>query len=257
MQNLEQFLVQVQEMPEQEVTDCLAIKFSDILQQKFSRDAQEMLDAIEVADFLPEEKWYYSQQLRYPLRVQKDIVELLAVVGELFQPYLEAFSAERERYAEQSDVENLFSLSPFDTATIERYLLEDFTFVVLHPMYTRYSTYSLPMLDNVSNIFAVSSRIEEAMSSEEGQLTSLIDTMKALSDETRYKVLLELLQPHARNKDIADKLGVTTAAVSFPTQKLIVANLVAVTMNDKEIKCRINPEKIGELIGKLQEDFLK
>jgi len=61
-----------------------------------------------------------------------------------------------------------------------------------------FTSYSLVLSTRSSQL----SKAESELNDE-----TLALTLKTLGDETRYKVLIELIQPHAKNKDIAKKLG--------------------------------------------------
>lgn len=83
----------------------------------------------------------------------------------------------------------------------------------------------------------------------------LTKTLKVMSDETRYKVMVALTKPYAKSKDIAGELAITGAAVSFHTQKLLNAQLLLFNSTDKNVKFDANKGLLREMIAKLEEDF--
>jgi len=86
---------------------------------------------------------------------------------------------------------------------------------------------------------------------------TLAQTLKTLGDETRYKVLIELIQPHAKNKDIAKKLGLTRASISFHTQKLLNSGLLELVVDDDSVKYTVNKELIQKVKGELQTELTR
>ncbi|HGA1510737.1 TPA: ArsR family transcriptional regulator, partial [Streptococcus suis] len=61
--------------------------------------------------------------------------------------------------------------------------------------------------------------------------------------------------PHAKSKDIAERLAITGAAVSFHTQKLINGDLLLFNTKNSDVKYSVNRELLQEVIAKLTEDF--
>ena len=53
-----------------------------------------------------------------------------------------------------------------------------------------------------------------------------------------------MIQPHAKNKNITKKLGLTRASISFHTQKLLNSSLLELMMDDDSVKYMVNKELI-------------
>jgi predicted transcriptional regulator len=101
-----------------------------------------------------------------------------------------------------------------------------------------------------------SCRIDQMMlPNDELDLEDLTTALKVISDSTRYQVLVELTKPHAKSKDIAERLAITGAAVSFHTQKLINSDLLLFNAKDKNVKYSVNRGLLQQVINKLKEDF--
>lgn len=80
--------------------------------------------------------------------------------------------------------------------------------------------------------------------------------IKALSDPIRYDILREVTSSNLMNKEIAEKLAITPANVSFHIQKLINSNLLKISMENADVKYKINSELIKALIQKFEMDLL-
>lgn len=86
--------------------------------------------------------------------------------------------------------------------------------------------------------------------------TNMVTVLKVLSDENRYKVLKELVFSQQKSKDIAKKLGLTPANVSFHTQKLINEQIIGLNLNDDlGLKYQLNRSLLKDIIRFLTKDL--
>lgn len=69
----------------------------------------------------------------------------------------------------------------------------------------------------------------------------------------KKNVLKYLINSNMKNKDIAEKLNITTSAVSFHAKKLSNKKLL---VHKGNYKYNINKKSIENVIKKLSEDFL-
>lgn len=86
--------------------------------------------------------------------------------------------------------------------------------------------------------------------------TNMVTVFKVLSDENRYKVLKELVFSQKKSKDIAKKLGLTPANVSFHTQKLINEQIIGLNLNDDlGLKYHLNRSLLKNVLHFLNKDL--
>ncbi|HGA1495690.1 TPA: ArsR/SmtB family transcription factor, partial [Streptococcus suis] len=129
-------------------------------------------------------------------------------------------------------------------------------FFVLSPWNYWFAYYGNEEFDYMKVALLASCRIDQIMlSNDELDLDDLTTALKVISDSTRYQVLVELTKPHAKSKDIAERLAITGAAVSFHTQKLINGDLLLFNTKNSDVKYSVNRELLQEVIAKLTEDF--
>ncbi|HEK9980531.1 TPA: winged helix-turn-helix transcriptional regulator [Streptococcus equi subsp. zooepidemicus] len=220
-------------------------------------DKASFWECLEMSSKKPEDKWHFSRFYRHPLESMKELVELSRELILLYQPYLEKGRAERQAYAKtflsEGFLEGLFSR--FNVAFDEN---ETIYLHIVSPWIIRLSI-SSDISQNEGQTrwsLVASSRIDQLIESRrEIDSDSFANTLKILSDATRYNVFVALTKPHAKSKDIAKDLAITGAAVSFHTQKLINAQLLVVNRDDKDIKYNPNKALLKEVIAKLETDF--
>ncbi|MBM7266917.1 ArsR family transcriptional regulator [Streptococcus sp. 2018037] len=205
----------------------------------------------------PADKWYWSLAIRNPLETVERSVALLDKMLPIYQPYFEQARAEREKFAQEFDIEKLYRESKqLAMTSLDSLGVETAQFFVLSPWNYWFAYYGNEEFDYMKVALLASCRIDQIMlSNDELDLDDLTTVLKVISDSTRYQVLVELTKPHAKSKDIAECLAITGAAVSFHTQKLINGDLLLFNAQDKNVKYSVNRDLLQQVIDKLKEDF--
>ncbi len=146
----------------------------------------------------------------------------------IYQPYFEQARVEREAFARDFDIEQLYRESKqLAMTSLDSLGVETAQFFVLSPWNYWFAYYGNEQFDYMKVALLASCRIDQIMlSNDELDLDDLTTALKVISDSTRYQVLVELTKPHAKSKDIAERMAITGAAVSFHTQKLINGDLL-------------------------------
>ncbi|HFI2437122.1 TPA: ArsR/SmtB family transcription factor [Streptococcus suis] len=216
-----------------------------------------LIELLEKMDKKPADKWYWSLAIRNPLETVQRSVALLDKMLPIYQPYFEQARAEREEFAQEFDIEKLYRDSKRLSMTgLDALGVETAKFFVLSPWNYWFAYYGNEEFDYMKVALLASCRIDQIMlSNDELDLDDLTTALKVISDSTRYQVLVELTKPHAKSKDIAERLAITGAAVSFHTQKLINGDLLLFNAKDKNIKYSVNRDLLQQVIDKLKEDF--
>ncbi|HFI0701359.1 TPA: ArsR/SmtB family transcription factor [Streptococcus suis] len=216
-----------------------------------------LMELLEKTDKKPADKWYWSLAIRNPLETVEQSVHLLDKMLPIYQPYFEQARAEREEFAQEFDIEKLYRESKQLSMTgLDALGVETAQFFVLSPWNYWFAYYGNEQFDNMKVALLASCRIDQMMlSNDELDLDDLTTALKVISDSTRYQVLVELTKPHAKSKDIAERLAITGAAVSFHTQKLINGDLLLFNTKDSDVKYSVNRDLLQQVIDKLKEDF--
>lgn len=216
-----------------------------------------LMELLEKTDKKPADKWYWSLAIRNPLETVERSVHLLDKMLPIYQPYFEGARAEREAFARNFDIEQLYRESKqLAMTSLDSLGVENAPFFVLSPWCFWFAYYGNEQFDNMKVALLASCRIDQILlSNEELDIDDLTNVLKVISDSTRYQVLVELTKPHAKSKDIAERLNITGAAVSFHTQKLINGDLLLFNTKNSDVKYSVNQDLLQEVIDKLKEDF--
>ncbi|HEM5028909.1 MULTISPECIES: ArsR/SmtB family transcription factor [Streptococcus] len=216
-----------------------------------------LMELMEKTDKKPAEKWYWSLALRNPLETVQRSVHLLDKMLPIYQPYFEQARVEREAFARDFDIEQLYRESKqLAMTSLDSLSVETAQFFVLSPWNYWFAYYGNEQFDYMKVALLASCRIDQMMlSNDELDLDDLTNALKVISDSTRYQVLVELTKPHAKSKDIAERLNITGAAVSFHTQKLINGDLLLFNTKNSDVKYSVNRDLLLQMIDKLKEDF--
>ncbi|MGQ7563669.1 ArsR/SmtB family transcription factor [Streptococcus suis] len=216
-----------------------------------------LMELLEKTDKKPADKWYWSLAIRNPLETVERSVHLLDKMLPIYQPYFEGARAEREAFARDFDIEQLYRESKqLAMTSLDSLGVEIAQFFVLSPWNYWFAYYGNEEFDYMKVALIASCRIDQMMlSNDELDLDDLTRALKVISDSTRYQVLVELTKPHAKSKDIAERLAITGAAVSFHTQKLINGDLLLFNTKNSDVKYSVNQDLLRQMIDKLKSDF--
>ncbi|WP_162011787.1 ArsR/SmtB family transcription factor [Streptococcus sp. S784/96/1] len=201
---------------------------------------QHLLATLETSDRSPEVKWYWYQAIQHPEKTRDELVWVLRQVFEIYTPFYERYENEviaaEKAYAEEAEKSSEH---------------QDIQVIILSPWMLEYYDGMVPYANQKRLVKGC--RVDSLLACREvmddDRLTLLLKTM---GDKSRYQVLLALLFPNAKNKDIAEQLGITTASVSFHTQKLLNSGLIKVTQGQGY---QINDAVVSQLLEKLQKDL--
>lgn len=215
-----------------------------------------LLAYLDKIDLPADEKWHWFQAIQKPVETVQALVTLLAQVDQLYQPYYDRFEAERQAYLANFDLDDFFNHMPtMGVKDLAAQHGKDYELLVLSPVHIRVAAMLFAEELDMDILLITSTRMEGLISrNDEMDMDDFSTLLKTMSDETRYRVLQELTQG-AKNKAIAEKLGITGAAVSFHTQKLLNAKLILVDSDDKAYKYKANQGLIQQMIDKFTSDF--
>ncbi len=248
-------------------TACLALSEEEIQRHVYNlintqiehmSGDMDFWERLEQSSHKAEEKWYFSQFYRNSLKSMAELVALSRELVVLYQPYLEKGRAERQSFSETFSLEDFLRTSPYLSQYKQKLPQGDelVDLYIMSPWLVRFAFFMDANTENLRQYYIVSCRVDKMMSSRQSlDDDTFTNTLKVMSDLTRYNVLAALTKPHAKSKDIAEALNITGAAVSFHTQKLINAQLLLFNREDKDLKYNVNQGLIKEVIAKLQNDF--
>lgn len=252
-QGLEELYAEIESLSLEDVEDIFRMVLAEVGEGKSGKDMWTLLDELPRSS---EEKWHWTVAIRQPLEAIREAVALHRKLVDLYHPFYEQAQVERETFAENFSLEAFHEQAPDMTLPIvERGSRDMMQFMVFSPWIVLFCYYGNESYTNLGPILCASVGIENLLySSNELDVDDMVAILKSLSDVTRYQVMQALVRPHAKNKDIAKELGITGAAVSFHTQKLINSQLL-LFFNEDSFKFEVNKRLLSQVIERLQVDF--
>lgn len=246
----------VLEMSEEDLDACLRLMVLAGSDEP-ALDQLSFVELLEVATAKPEEKWYF---LAYHRQLMTNIRETVALSRELvaiYQPYLERSRPERQKFVADTVIEELINGATILKGSQELLSRKTFEYYVVSPWLVRFMMFSgRKTFTTYQDFLIVSTKIDKVLLSHSNlDEDNFSSALKTLSDLTRYKVLVGLTKPYAKSKDIAEELGITSAAVSFHRQKLQNAQFLLANSDDKHVKYDVNKGLLQAIIEKVKEDF--
>lgn len=226
---------------EESVEESLEMDLMDLLEQSSENEAY---------------KWQFMTFSRNPLENIKKTVDLSRKMVALYHPFLERGRAERKAYANQLSVDEMVATGVILQLEKLDFASKEVEVYVVSPWIVRLVLLSSNNYQSYPYFLILSCRIDEVLATHnELDEDNFAAALKTLSDLSRYKVLVALTKPHAKSKDIAEVLGITSAAVSFHRQKLVNAQLLLLNNDDKTVKYDVNKELMERIIDKFIEDL--
>lgn len=252
-QDLEEFYREIEALTQKDIEEIFAMVLAETGERKSSK---ELLTLLEEATIKPEYKWYWYQAIGRPLEAIREAIVLHRKLAELYHPFYEQVQAEREVFAAAFSLEDLYERVPDMTLpVVDGLSLDSVEFMVFSPWLFLFCYYGNESYTNLGVVFCASVGIEHLFyAGQELDVDDVVNVLKTLSDVTRYQVMQALVKPHAKNKEIAKELGITGAAVSFHTQKLINSQILLFSQEDSS-KFEVNKRLLSQVIERLQVDF--
>ncbi len=92
---------------------------------------------------------------------------------------------------------------------------------------------------------------------EEVFIKKAVDSLKAISDETRFKILIKLMKGKMKSGDIAKELSMSSSAISHQLRVLKSVNLVSSKRNGKSIVYFLSDDHVKYIIQILKDHIME
>ena len=83
----------------------------------------------------------------------------------------------------------------------------------------------------------------------------LLEKLKCLSDKSKYEILKMLNNEPMYGQQIAQKLNLTTATISYHMNALSLNKLVTINKKDNKAYYNINKEELNKICALLKDTF--
>lgn len=249
--DIDELLTLIKQLKHHEIVKCLAIKLSGKDSQ--NNDLEELMLILENSDKESRQKWDWYQALKYPERLINDLCQLIKITSNLYEPFYQTIEEEVRLFEKNFQLEHWLE---GDEVVEEKLRESGSQLFALAPWAVEYFIEKHDFFSPLSYSLVIGTRVGD-MLYDKSQLDDerLVLLLRMLADETRYKVLLELAKSGSKNKEIAQKLNLNKASISFHTKKLLNSGLLDMILDDGKVNYRLNEELVRLLLNKLDSDF--
>lgn len=196
------------------------------------------------------QKWKVVKVILNPVEMMKKYVDLLKFTEKVYTPYYKKYKKEREEFKINFNLNNFIENIKIFDKKLNHKVIENIKFIcVLSPILLTFSYMFEEML-------VVGTLFEKSFTNKKNDET-VFEILKILSDKSRYDVLKYLVQTDMKSIEIANKLNISSAAVSFHIKKLLESHLlIASNIENSELKYKVNKELLKKVIYKFNKDFI-
>lgn len=236
-------------VPPSEETVSLAIL--DVLSED-AREASatpptpsECIDRLQASGCSPATCWKLILFLQAPKTYMQALVQLVRANLPAYEAALQAVSRPLGRRLEAFSGGGSLSDSVYQGNTVAPTLI--------------YPTMELVHVSNAGALSYIGLFVEELCRMMEHQRTArekLLPTLKALSDSSKFDILLSLLKSPKYNLELAEELNLTAATVSHHMNVLLNNDLVTVEKRDGRVYYTVVRETIRGVLQNLKHTFL-
>ena len=228
--------------------------------QPYLSDANLLAEFIDSVVSEDEEKWKMMMLLRRPLESLREWIELLEELEPMFEslyaPYEESIATYGENLVKRLNENTQQALAEITNNMVEYGILPEGDVLISCINITSIIIYA-----NDRRVFscwgleaeATLAKVKELQ--RETQLERIV-TFKNLGDKTRYEVLMCIANGMQSLKDIATKLQVSSATISYHINNLTTGKLIRIVHEgDKQYLYKVNEEWIAECYEGLIKDM--
>lgn len=215
-----------------------------------SEDLIQMIED-EIED--EKEKWNIYWSYYHLPKVIEEIVSLYQEILPKYIPYYKTYEREIDDMIDNLDIYELFKDSAFNINQFSNKHVRVFVLSSLNPRIV--ASIKEDQTNPNIDLFLFSRAHLFMNRSLQDKEELLFMAMKALSDPIRYDVLKLMIQTNLKKKEIAEKLSITPANVSFHIQKLINTNLLSISVDEDFMKYQLNKLLLKNVIQKIQDEF--
>lgn len=197
------------------------------------------------------QKWKVVKVILNPVEMMKKYVDLLKFTEKVYTPYYKKYKKEREEFKINFNLNNFIENIKIFDKKLNHKVIENIKFIcVLSPILLTFSYM-------FEEILVVGTLFEKSFTNKKNDDETVFEILKILSDKSRYDVLKYLVQTDMKSIEIANKLNISSAAVSFHIKKLLESHLlIASNIENSELKYKVNKELLKKVIDKFNKDFI-
>ncbi|GKX68126.1 ArsR/SmtB family transcription factor [Inconstantimicrobium mannanitabidum] len=239
----------------QEFADEISEKgdqFEQLLDDKSILNFIDLLDTIEINE---DAKWKLIQVYKNPKPHYMVLVEII----------LKNEDAHKNAYKEVEQLVHKF-IEDFQKDPQGKYVYIQETIgiklnsnkLIIYPAVARFNALTMDLKDGceILHYGILFDKLMEGVRTIGSDKAPIINVLKPLSDKSKFEIIRLLKNEEMYGQQIAEKLKLTTATVSYHMNDLVVANLVCLERRDSKVYYSLNRKAIKEFISELETYML-
>lgn len=222
---------------------------------------EKIMDWLDTANVSSDAKWQLMKFIKAPNAGLKELRNCLKEISPLFELFYANYSEQIKNY--QIDFEDRLSklegdaLSQITNGLVKDSHMGDSECILI---ISAVESYSVLIYVSVKGNFTVwGFKFENIMRSiltqNENQLSERVLLFKNLGDRTKYDCLRCIAEGMTSTKKIAEKLGVSSATISYHLNNLLTSKLIELEQKNGRYKHVVNNSFIEQCIEGLKEDL--
>lgn len=232
----------------------------EVKSKEISQNDEKNLEFIKNLDIDSSVKWDLFCLIQEPEKYRDEYVEYMK---DFSSKFYKVYDKRRKAISEFNNyIEDNLNKEGFkflNNIANNVFKYDSFDKVYISTSYTNYYSLTYEVVENMAYI-SLGLGFEEVFAKfagkEEDKLQRNLNIYKNFSDRTRFKILKLLIEKDDYySKDIAQKLGITGATVSYHMDYLFSSNIIQIDRKNRKNICTINKDVIRESIDYLIEEF--
>ena len=246
-------LDQEEEVLREEVLKALNIE--ELAKSKKDDLISLLIDKIDEREYKDDMKWFLLSLIKDPIDHMKKFVALTKRYVPLYQEFKKKYWSIYQEFIHWTEEK----LDKEGTKFLEEHLkflnLEHYDKVYLNFSLLGLST-SYHLGDGNVHLF-IGSTFKRYVEEEEDKrdIDKHLMIYKVLSDRTRFDIIKMLLEKESYGQEIAQRLGITTATVSYHIEFLFAASLIRLERKSRRIYYSVNTEQIKSSMNFIKGEF--
>lgn len=258
-------------LPDNELESNLIRDINSFLEDIFDTNSLKSINSKEsLLKFLISNSKNLSPEIKWNLTVlledsRNHLLELISIIDDSLEIFKNTFSVfDKDKEIFLKDLNTIFTENPNYLTSLLGFKLDNDSILNIYPSMINFK--SIDITYNEEKISAIPSRyncyfgykFNELIALADGKKNEselLQDKLKALGDKSKYDILKMLKNGPMYGQQIAEKLSLTTATISYHMNYLVLCGLVKLNKVDNRIYYNANKDEINSFLKKLGEEL--
>lgn len=232
-----------------------ALEFDEFIYDIEEASMDLIIEKINMSDFDSDIKWFLLSFIKNPLDYIERFIELIEEYLPIYNQLKDSFRDEYKDFVKWIDDKLVTHGIDYIDQHLEFLNLSQYTEV--HLNYSLFDLLSSHVFSDGSIYIYVGIMFKEYVKERKDKLDIDKHLMiyKVLSDKTRFNIIKILINEESYGQEIAKKLGITTATVSYHIDYLMGASLIITKRKSRRLYYSINKDVVKQSISFLKKEL--